>query len=522
MITLFSLLWFSCAGTVSNKSQIGMDLDEFKAKNKGENLYKVEGNLRIYGLPGNSKENTEYLFYYFKNGKLIAIDKKSNLPIESDNPFVYKPQKKENTDNIKLPGLEPIKAKIEPLINYNLAGFDYRYNESPISKINYKDLYDFYIKDSRDGIVGYYICEDLDIEIAIIKHIHKVAIGGKEEDFQYLLLVTKSNHQRFKYFEQFGRISHRTSDKVYSGEITRLSNKVKVTSAIGSYDTVLGKFGHQPVHYSSGDRLEKFIQLFDGLLVHAKTTFYFSNNQIKMNFVESEKQYSILFNKKNSKIKHVDNDFVFGTGFFLNANIIVTAYHVIEGKDNVLIVNSKNDTLKGEIISKDRFNDLVLIKTKSILDNNIPIPFIFNTKLKPKTGSSVYTIGYPFGDIMGNESRISEGIINSLFGLDDDPRLLQISNPIQPGNSGGILIDKSNGNLVGIVVSGLSPSYFLRELGTIPQNINFSVKSNYLKLLAESADINLDQINKDNLLEGKSLEDQFDTIKPFIVKILAN
>ena len=76
--------------------------------------------------------------------------------------------------------------------------------------------------------------------------------------------------------------------------------------------------------------------------------------------------------------------------------------------------------------------------------------------------------------------------------------------------------------MIGVVVSGLSSSYFLKELGTVPQNVNFSIKSNYLKVLIESTDIDLEKINEINLLEGKSLDEQFKIIKPFVVKVLAN
>ena len=82
---------------------------------------------------------------------------------------------------------------------------------------------------------------------------------------------------------------------------------------------------------------------------------------------------------------------------------------------------------------------------------------------------------------MGDNSRFSSGRINSLYGIQDDPRLLQISNPLQPGNSGGPLFS-SKGELIGVVVSSLSAKYFFYDnAGIIPQNVNFAIKISYLR-----------------------------------------
>ena len=74
-------------------------------------------------------------------------------------------------------------------------------------------------------------------------------------------------------------------------------------------------------------------------------------------------------------------------------------------------------------------------------------------------------------------------MINSLSGIQGDATFFQISAPIQPGNSGGPLIDR-HGNVIGIVTATATVSAFLRETGTLPQNVNWAVKADYATLLA--------------------------------------
>ena len=76
----------------------------------------------------------------------------------------------------------------------------------------------------------------------------------------------------------------------------------------------------------------------------------------------------------------------------------------------------------------------------------------FGTERNVRQVDDVFTIGFPLGSLLGNSPRVSKGIINSLFGFDGEPRLLQMSAPVQPGNSGGPLFN-TDGDVVGIVVS---------------------------------------------------------------------
>jgi hypothetical protein len=92
-------------------------------------------------------------------------------------------------------------------------------------------------------------------------------------------------------------------------------------------------------------------------------------------------------------------------------------------------------------------------------------------------GQDVFTIGYPMSDLLGNSPRLSKGLLSSVNGLKDDPDFFQISAEIQPGNSGGPLLDKE-GTVIGIVQQTLSAlAVMQRTGGALPQNVNFALKS---------------------------------------------
>ena len=92
---------------------------------------------------------------------------------------------------------------------------------------------------------------------------------------------------------------------------------------------------------------------------------------------------------------------------------------------------------------------------------------------------TIPTLGYPIADVMGDEVKFTDGKISSKSGIQGDVTVYQISVPIQPGNSGGPLFDMA-GNIIGITSSGLNREYFKSE------NVNYAIKSSYLKALIDS------------------------------------
>lgn len=142
-----------------------------------------------------------------------------------------------------------------------------------------------------------------------------------------------------------------------------------------------------------------------------------------------------------------------GTGFFIDKKgYVTTNYHVIKDANTIEIVhNDKSYTAK--VIISDEQNDLAILK---IIDNTfVPLTLLnynFKTDLVD-VGTSVFALGFPLTQIMGEEIKYTDGKISSKSGFKGSITTYQISVPIQPGNSGGPLFDEI-GNLVGINIFG--------------------------------------------------------------------
>jgi S1-C subfamily serine protease len=168
-----------------------------------------------------------------------------------------------------------------------------------------------------------------------------------------------------------------------------------------------------------------------------------------------------------------------GTGFALKDGYVVTNYHVVENANQIRIygVNGNFTTdYKAELIAKDTHNDLAILYITDYRFNGFStIPYSINTK-NADVGEEIFVLGYPLTSTMGDEIKLSTGIISSRTGYDGHVSLEQISAPIQPGNSGGPLLD-SKGNIIGIVSS--------KHIGT--ENVGYAIKASYLKNIIESS-----------------------------------
>jgi S1-C subfamily serine protease len=102
-----------------------------------------------------------------------------------------------------------------------------------------------------------------------------------------------------------------------------------------------------------------------------------------------------------------------------------------------------------------------------------------------KMGSTVATVGFPNIGLQGFAPKLAKGEVAAVSGAQDDPRFFQISVPLQPGNSGGALVDE-RGNVVGVVSAKLSAGAALETSGALPENVNYAVKSSFLLSFLES------------------------------------
>jgi S1-C subfamily serine protease len=157
-----------------------------------------------------------------------------------------------------------------------------------------------------------------------------------------------------------------------------------------------------------------------------------------------------------------------GTGFFVAANRVVTNHHVVSGCTKDIQLRYPDGKPYSAIISgQDPTNDLVLLHTN--MDNLSTAAF----EPEPRVGHQVATYGFPYSGVLSSSGNCTLGHVTSLSGMKDDTRFLQISTPVQPGNSGGALVDMS-GSVVGVVVARLNLAK------SNPQNVNFAIQPSFV------------------------------------------
>lgn len=199
-----------------------------------------------------------------------------------------------------------------------------------------------------------------------------------------------------------------------------------------------------------------------------------------------------------------------GSGVLVSDNIIITNYHVVgdaEKVEAIININGIPETFLARVLCTDKTNDLAIVCVKDdkfksvgdapfrILPNNIDV------------GTSVFAMGFPLTTFLGDEVKITDGIISSKSGYEGDIVTYQISVPIQPGNSGGPLFDK-NGNLVGITNAGIDKS--------VAENVGYAIKTPYVINIIESAPINI-RIPQGKPLPKDNFPELIKSLKPYVV-----
>jgi hypothetical protein len=169
-----------------------------------------------------------------------------------------------------------------------------------------------------------------------------------------------------------------------------------------------------------------------------------------------------------------------GTGFFITPDgYLITCHHVVDGASRLTVVGPAG-TKDARLVRSDAANDIALLK----VDGNFAALAVQPSR-GVRMGDSVATVGFPNPGLQGFLPKFSRGEISALSGVQDDPRLFQISVPLQPGNSGGALAD-SSGNVVGVIMAKLGLKAAVATSGAIPENVNYALKSSFLLSFLES------------------------------------
>jgi S1-C subfamily serine protease len=165
-----------------------------------------------------------------------------------------------------------------------------------------------------------------------------------------------------------------------------------------------------------------------------------------------------------------------GSGFLIsNDGYIATNYHVISEAKEIFAVFDFEKTkakLQAEVVSTDEVNDIAVLKV-DLSDYSVSLPYSIEDGLQ-EVGTPIFSLGYPYADVMGSEVKYTNGTISSRTGIKGDVRYYQVSAPIQPGNSGGPCFNE-NGEIIGIVTMALNNEVYQN------QNVNYVLKVSYLQ-----------------------------------------
>jgi S1-C subfamily serine protease len=150
--------------------------------------------------------------------------------------------------------------------------------------------------------------------------------------------------------------------------------------------------------------------------------------------------------------------------------ILLTNSHVVAGCKSLTSSQPNGPAAHGKVLHQDLQSDLAIVKIPPV--GSLPAMF---RSTPSRAGEQVIALGFPYKGLLSSEVIVSTGTVSALAGLRGDQTRLQIQAPIQPGNSGGPLIDAS-GAVVGVVVAKLDEVSMAKATGGLPQNVNFAVK----------------------------------------------
>ena len=208
-----------------------------------------------------------------------------------------------------------------------------------------------------------------------------------------------------------------------------------------------------------------------------------------------------------------------GTGFFVSKEgHVLTNAHVVGACTKGLLVTAQGQQPTfAHLMKVDKTNDLALLKT------TMSPARIASFRTGVRLGEGIAVFGYPLAGVLSTSGNFTLGNITALTGLGDDSRHLQISAPVQGGNSGGPLLDET-GNAVGVIVAKLNAlKVMVATKGEIPQNVNFAIRASVASAFLESNGISPESGTvSENKINPADLADLADRAKAMSVYVVCD
>jgi hypothetical protein len=179
-----------------------------------------------------------------------------------------------------------------------------------------------------------------------------------------------------------------------------------------------------------------------------------------------------------------------GTGFAVTFDgVVITNNHVVSqcgSQIKARIEGDPNQYYEAGVIARDADHDLAALRLQRGVGQGYqgpiqPVPRAIFRKTPPvQQGEKVITYGFPLRGLLATSGNLTVGYVSALRGIGDNPNYIQITAPVQPGNSGGPLLDGS-GHVIGVIVAKLDAVKVMLAMGDVPQNVNFAVELSVLK-----------------------------------------
>lgn len=201
-----------------------------------------------------------------------------------------------------------------------------------------------------------------------------------------------------------------------------------------------------------------------------------------------------------------------GSGMFVSRDgAVLTNAHVVDGCAVLTVSDSKGAAKIATVTARDATNDLALLRT-GFAPTNVATFRAGGARL----GEGVAAFGFPLASVLATSGNFTLGNVTATAGLRDDSRYIQISTPIQPGNSGGPLFD-ATGNVVGVVTAKLDAlKIMLATNGDIPQNVNFAIKGAMAVSFLESGKVAFEVGKGGPIVEPTDLASRAGEISVFV------
>jgi TPR repeat protein len=204
-----------------------------------------------------------------------------------------------------------------------------------------------------------------------------------------------------------------------------------------------------------------------------------------------------------------------GSGIIFTVDgLVLTNHHVTAAGSSYTIITSDGQEIPATVVAQDADLDVAVLRLRTrFVSANFRLPPPLISSAKARSGEKVFTVGHPLAGLLSTEAKYNEGTISALSGMKDDQHLMQISVPIQPGNSGGPLAN-ARGEVVGLIVSTINGSALLKQNNIMAQNINFAIKADPIRGFLQE--------NSLSLPTYPTPSDPVEHVKTYAVKVVAH